>query len=116
VPLTAYLKSAVPAAVALCSTLIAAVSTGALNLPEVETGVTGILAALVAYATTNGSVGISRYAKALGPAFLTLTAVLVHALIVGELNIVDTRIAVAGLLSAGVTFLVPNVPLPARAP
>ncbi len=105
-----YLKSISPALLVICAAVISAVNTGSFNWPEVEVAVVGLVAATLAYFSVNGSTGLALYTKALTPALLTAVTVAVHAVVTGGWDPTETRGAVAGLLSAAVTFAIPNSP------
>ena len=105
-----YLKFLGPALGALAMTLITAVNVGEFDLAAVETGLVALAAAVVSLAVTNTREGISRYMKAIAPAFLTLVGVGIHALITGDLGEpAEVRMAVSGLMSALFALILPNI-------
>lgn len=110
--LSEYMKSLAPALAAIAMTLATAVNLGELDLPAIETGLVGLAAAGVALVVKNGAVGISRYMKALAPALLTLIGVGIHALVTGDFNPAEARIAASGLIASFITLIVPNVTIP----
>lgn len=105
-----YLKFVVPAFTAIVVALIHGVSTVGLNYTELEIAVTGLVAANVSFIVSNTPAGWRSYSKALAPAVLTLGGLGVHYVFTGVWDAETAHIAIAGLVSSVLSFLVPNLP------
>ncbi len=110
-----YLKAVTPAVLGVASILISWLSSGELDGPGLEVGLTAVAAASVTYLVAEAPDGWRRFAKSIAPALVTIAALLAHFLVTGDLSATDARIAAAGLLSAAIAGVVrndPNVRLP----
>jgi len=101
-----YAKAVAPAALALLAAIITASTTG--QVAGLEVALVGLLAASVTFAVDNIPVGWRAYAKSTVPAVLTVVAVPVHFLVSGSWDTAEWALAITGLGSAVVAFLVPN--------
>jgi hypothetical protein len=101
-----YAKAVTPAALALAAAIVTAATTG--QVAGLEVAVVGLLAASVTFGVDNVPVGLLAYAKSLAPAALTVVAVPVHFFVTGSWDAAEWTLAVTGLGSAVVAFLVPN--------
>lgn len=105
-----YLKAVTPAALGVATILLSWLSSGELDGPGLEVGLTAVAAASVTYLVAEAPDGWRRFAKSIAPALVTIAALLAHFLVTGDLSVTDARIAVAGLLSAAIAGVVPNDP------
>ena len=103
-----YAKFIYPAFAAVVATLILWATEGALNKPQLEVGLLGLLAATLAFVSTNASEGVRRVMKAIVPAVLTIAVVGIHYLVAGEFDNEAWRLAIAGFGAALITLVVPN--------
>lgn len=104
-----YAKAVVPAFAAVLATVVHSLVTGTVQTTELEIAVVGFLAAGAALLTANGPEGWRIYAKAIVPALLTVLAVIVHWLIMGDWDATQWALAITGLGAAVLTLLTPNV-------
>lgn len=103
-----YLKFMLPVVLSFAAFVVYALINGTIDVPQLELGLVGLAAATSAFWVGNGSVGLSRYLKALTPAALTVIAVLVHYAITGEWDRAEWILGATGLVSAFITLVVPN--------
>lgn len=101
-----YAKAVTPAVLALVAAIVTATTTG--QVAGLEVAVAGLLAASVTFGVDNIPVGLRAYAKSLTPAILTVIAVPVHFLVTDSWDTAEWTLAITGLGSAVVAFLVPN--------
>lgn len=105
-----YLKFIAPAVVTVVAAIITGVLTGNWNMLEMEIMVVGLLGATLSFILTNSSRGVKRYAKALGPALVTLLGFGVHYLFTQEWDRTEMAGVLTGLLVSFVALIVPNQP------
>lgn len=103
-----YAKFIAPAFFALVGAIVLGVARGQFDQPQLEVLAVGFLSATLAFIITNGEHGIGRYAKALGPALLTVAGVGIHWLVTGQWNQAEWIAAITGIGTAFFTLLVPN--------
>ena len=103
-----YAKFITPAVMAIVAAVIHGVLTDAWDRTELEVLTMAFFTATLAFAIKNGSSGLQRYAKALGPFALTAVGVLLHGAFTGEFDRTELATAITGVASALVTFAVPN--------
>jgi hypothetical protein len=107
-----YAKAVVPAAVLVVAAVLHGIAAGNVGTPELELALVGFAAASITFCTTNLPEGWRAYAKAIAPAAVTIVAVPVHLLVTGEWNAAEWTLAIGGLGSALLTFIVPNEATP----
>jgi hypothetical protein len=111
-----YLKAMVPSILAILGAIIHGLVANSWDMIEMEIMVVGLLSGLVSFATTNGTAGVARFAKSLGPALLTLAAFGIHWAFTNEFNNIELAGGLSGLLAAFVIYWVPNTSVEARDP
>lgn len=112
VGLRPYAKFIHPAVASLLGLVAYGLIDGRIDVPQLEVGLVGLVAATLSFVVANDSAGVGRYAKALTPAVLTVAAVAVHAVVTGELDQTEWVAAATGLIAATITLLTPNTPTP----
>jgi hypothetical protein len=101
-----FAKAFYPAFAAVLVALVSWASTGQLSETELAVAVTGLLFAVVAYFVHNERLDPAR--KALFPAVLSFVGAIITWATTGEAEAL--RVALTGLLSAWLTYSVPNLP------
>ena len=105
---TPYAKFVTPAVLAIVVACLAAIQNGEFDLPALQIGFYGLVAATVTFLVTNGPKGLRRFTKALAPALLALVGLGLDYLFTDTFNEGETRAAIAMGLAALVSYAVPN--------
>jgi hypothetical protein len=102
-----FAKSITPAVLGVLAALIALLA-GVGDKSALEVALVALAASALAYVVANAPEGLARFAKALTPALLTVVGVGATWAATGSWDRAEWSIALAGLGSSLVTYLVPN--------
>lgn len=99
-------KSIIPAVLAVLAVCTSWIASGTLDEVELRIALAGVVTSGLTYFVRNATP--DAMAKALVPAGLTAVAVLADWVASGALDVDAARIAVAGLVTSFITWLIPN--------